>query len=68
MSDCPRFGKFWNGCRFQARFDESEPTLEITQYRGSMVSYIEALKASKKRTYVRDVCIRCGRTVERKPA
>lgn len=40
---CPRFGKTFGGCEFEARYDESAADI----------------------TYVRDVCIRCGKTVER---
>jgi len=64
MSECARKNKWVRPCRFEPRYD-SEPHNgagfeEITGMRGSRM--IELLT---KRTYVRDVCVTCGKTVER---
>lgn len=63
MTDCPRLGK-WFGCRFQPRFDKSEPKIDHSfQYTGSAGA--ERLEQFRQVTYVRDVCVRCGKTIER---
>lgn len=61
---CPRFGKLVNGCKFEARYDSEMPSPmpEMSMKRGDPSLALEALKS---KIYVRDVCIRCGRTVER---
>jgi hypothetical protein len=63
MSDCPRFGKLFGGCSFSPRFDTGAPT--ATDLKGDAVAVYAVIEHSKPRTYVRDVCERCGRTVER---
>lgn len=61
---CPNFGKLIGGCRFEGRYDEKPLS-------GSMkFNRIEATEHQLKailvhRVYVRDVCIRCGATIER---
>jgi hypothetical protein len=69
MVDCPRFGK-WFGCRFEPRYDE--PPLLSHIFGDGMFSSIkidgkmqtiEDLIPMKK--YIRDVCVRCGKVVER---
>lgn len=62
--DCSRFGKWIGGCKFEGRYDTDEPDLaQFEVLRGvGIPALVESLKAE---TYVRDVCIRCGRTVER---
>lgn len=73
MTDCPRLGKFFGGCRFEARYDEPVVS-EMEQYLGRDSRY-EAVPGTTKlawvkpplgdRIYVQDVCIRCGKVVER---
>lgn len=61
MSDCPRAGK-WLGCRFEPRFDLSAANIDgFESIRGSVAAF-ESLRSE---TYVRDVCVRCGKTIER---
>jgi hypothetical protein len=61
---CPREGKFIGGCKFEPRYDLGEPDLsEFTKLTASP----EALNALRTKTYVKDVCVRCGKTIERKP-
>lgn len=47
--------------RFEARFDEERP-IDIKASSGGWVNYSGALP---KRIYVRDICVRCGKTIER---
>ncbi len=63
--------KFFKGCddgvhRFEGRYDKIAPV---------WTDNIESLSASSRqidaiynRLYVRDVCVRCGITIERQPA
>jgi len=61
MTNCPRQGK-WFGCKFVPRFDLSPADLgEFESIRGNF----NALEMLRKKTYVRDVCVRCGKTIER---
>lgn len=63
---CPRAGRLF-GCKFEGRFDLSVPTaMEIKG--GTMAGQIAFLEASKAETYVRDVCVRCGKVIERASA
>ena len=70
MAECPRIGKLLGGCKWEARYDEPSlfsqvfgdglyTSLNIKGENGS----IENIIPTKK--YVRDVCIRCGKTIER---
>ena len=56
----------WLGHKFEARFDVSNPALE--KLIGSIAS-IEirdtTIHAMQSRTYVGDICVRCGATVHR---
>lgn len=61
---CPRRGKWIAGCRFEPRFDTGAPTTtRITNSSSDDAATI--IESSKPRTYVRDVCVTCGRTIER---
>lgn len=59
--ECPRAGKLF-GCRFSPRYDQVGP-LKYTSVESVTNAGMEAMKA--RTTYVRDVCERCGRTIER---
>jgi hypothetical protein len=65
VTNCPRAGKLF-GCKFGPRYDTGAPTIG---YKPSMVDnstdIARVLNASKVVTYVRDVCERCGKTIER---
>lgn len=62
--DCPRAGKWIRGCRFEGRFDLSAATpVKIGEADVAFVSAV--LDRYRTRTYVRDVCTTCGRTIER---
>lgn len=60
-SPCPLLGKF-RGCKFQPRYDFSAANLTAMEIYTLSESEAEILRV---KTYVRDVCIRCGRTIER---
>jgi hypothetical protein len=70
MSDCPRFGKLFGGCKFEARYDEP-PLLSHLMGSGmyttlkidGKIASIDDVVPMKK--YVRDVCVRCGKAIER---
>lgn len=71
MVDCPHLGK-WRGCAFQPRYDEESPQPEVIRELPSLGdsavlddTNIEALEMLRARIYVRDICTRCGKTVER---
>jgi len=61
---CPNFGK-WIGCKFEPRYDKGpvESPAAGIKYTGSNLE--GALEAHRRVTYVRDICIRCGKTIER---
>jgi hypothetical protein len=64
MTDCPRFGK-WFGCRFEARYDLGPP--DLTAYKTVSAMSRGALEMHRRQTYVCDICVRCGATIERNP-
>lgn len=63
MTDCPRFGKLFNGCKFEGRYDR-EPLDQgaLSRFKTLPVQIAEMLR---RKTYVHDICIRCGKTVKR---
>src|SRR5260221_14062069 len=64
MNSCPRFGKFVGGCLFEARYDKGEPKLTHDfSYTGS--SGAARLEQFRQSTYIRDICVRCGKAIER---
>lgn len=63
MNDCPHLGRWSGGCRFEARYDKSP--VEILQYEHIKINDPACMEPFRKVTYVRDVCIRCGKTIER---
>lgn len=64
MSDCPRVGKLFGGCKFEGRFSVNEGYKPSTDH--LLFSTGPSPRAIPKKTvYVRDVCVTCGKTVER---
>lgn len=65
---CPREGKWFGGCRFEGRYD-TQPTRKIGGdelfWSGGWETQARLVQSQRKMTYVRDVCVRCGKTVER---
>lgn len=62
MSQCK--ATWFRGCKFAARYDEGQGSLPDPDCY-SVLDAAELLKASKPKIYVRDVCERCGITIER---
>lgn len=66
MTNCPRAGKLF-GCKFTGRFETVPPSPEmVAELRGELpVVFTADIIAASAKAYVRDVCQRCGKTVER---
>lgn len=63
---CPRAGKWIRGCRFEARFDIGPGVVSDRAVAEAWPSDLPNLhRAAKPSTYVRDICVTCGRSVER---
>lgn len=55
-----------DGHRFEGRYDvKPGASLDNLDFSGSSVLLEKLLKGFQIRTYVRDVCTRCGKTMER---
>ena len=53
------------GHQFEPRYD-SEPAQTIETIEAHSHRYVEALmRGLQRHTYVRDVCVKCGKTIER---
>lgn len=61
--DCLRAGKWFGGCRFEARFDL--PEFKPGNAQGTVYGVLQMIEHSRAKIYVRDVCVRCGKTIER---
>ncbi len=54
-------------CRFEARYDEvREPAIDLLKDIAE-IKITGSFPARHQKTYVRDVCVTCGKTIERKP-
>lgn len=63
MSDCERKGKWFSSCKFEPRYDVGPPVFSrVTKVYGDISKIIEAMKP---RTYVKDVCVHCGKEIVR---
>jgi hypothetical protein len=65
---CPRAGKWIRGCRFEARHEYGRPTSADIGWGWRTADVERLLKASRPWVYVRDVCVTCGKTIERPAA
>lgn len=72
MTECDRAGKWVGGCRFEPRYDE--PVLSEMEKMTGREGYVRLGDGDKfvwqnqslgQRTYVHDICIRCGKIVRR---
>ncbi|MDR7037383.1 hypothetical protein J2X36_002130 [Methylobacterium sp. BE186] len=59
--ECPMRDAWVRHCRFEPRYDESEPIFPPSLTKASHLDPRDWVR----RTYVRDVCTTCGRTIER---
>lgn len=67
---CKREGKwFGRGCKFEPRYDTEPSRLSIERSQGYSADDLQKLAEKyQKRTYAYDVCIRCGKTIQRNEA
>lgn len=66
MSDIPKCTS-WLGHKFEARYSNTNPALLKLVERMTRVSLEPyAMLKMREETYERDVCVRCGETVEKK--
>ena len=63
--DCPRFAS--GGCKFEARYDDVPPPVNTDPFLRVQEAIFRRDGVPYPKRYVRDVCVRCGETVERKP-
>lgn len=54
----------WRGHKFEGRYSLGSPTLRKADS-GRASEVVPIIEASKPKTYERDICIRCGVTVEK---
>jgi hypothetical protein len=50
--------------KFEARYDLGPPTQTLRRAPYPQ-DFVDVMEASKVKTYVRDICVHCGATVER---
>ena len=63
MSNCKNNPQgFFRRCKFEARYDVSEPIIPNRAFRAEEFNPDDW----KRKTYVRDICIKCGTVIERK--
>lgn len=64
---CPRIGKLWRSCRFEPRYDIFEPSDALEKQLGRAWALSEKDKKALEiqQIYVQDVCVNCGRVVQR---
>lgn len=64
MSDCPRAGKLFRGCKFRPRYDTVEAVLQNPA--AIFMSGTVHAPLPARRTYICDVCETCGKTLFRR--
>lgn len=65
MTHCPNH---WRGHhKFEARFETGPGTMKTEGFHGTPAAFERMMEAMRGKIYVRDVCIRCGETIERQP-
>ncbi len=50
--------------KFEARYDV-EPSHDVAEIKGSTESIKAFFRGIEKRTYIHDVCIKCGKTIKK---
>jgi hypothetical protein len=61
MSDCPRLGKLFGGCGFEARYDLGPCVATFETIQG--VGAGDFMEKYRAKIYRGDVCVRCGKIV-----
>ena len=71
-ANCPKSKNFFfdKSCKFEPRYDYEGPTdllkEEMNAIRGTkFLSNADKTKLLERRTYVKDVCVNCGRSIMR---
>lgn len=67
MTDCPRLGRLFGGCKFEPRYDTLGATSNdaMVAFWASTSGPVPAPRPSRK-TYIADVCVRCGKMLNRR--
>lgn len=67
MTECSRIGKWFRGCKFEARYDIYTPTKELKDIisRQWNTTQNDKDKLLEEMIYVQDVCEVCGKVVAR---
>jgi len=74
MGECPRANSWFRSCRFEARYetlaDAKFVTPEIVAALSEGMVFADEINTAirtltKSEVYVRDVCVLCGRSIER---
>ena len=67
MTECSRIGKWFRGCKFEARYDIYTPTKELKDIisRQWNTTPRDKDKLLEEMIYVQDVCVVCGKVVAR---
>lgn len=65
MDGCPKKGRLIGGCRYEPRYHVEEPCEELRSIISKQWQTTQADRdlLVRRVTYVGDVCVRCGRTV-----
>lgn len=54
--------------KFSPRYDIGRSNANLSGFEGPAVALMALAEAARPKTYVRDVCERCGKTIERAPS
>lgn len=65
-NECKRAGRLIGGCKFEARYDVIPPE-GFGMYDCGVVQFLlpHEIETRTKHIYVCDVCVRCGKAIER---
>lgn len=66
MKDQKCDGWFGPRCRFEARYDKGQTTVTKAGGQYSAEDIERIINAATPKTYVCDVCVRCGHVIERR--
>jgi hypothetical protein len=61
---CPRRDKWFRGCRFEPRYEEGAAQIGNLQTVDGPDA-VDLVRAFRPRNYVHDICIVCGKVVDR---
>lgn len=55
---------FWPRCHFEPRYDIGAPSMSL-EGKSTPSGFAEMVEATKPKTYVHDICVSCGKVVNR---